>query len=266
MIWDAAFRLFTELSSRPFLARLTGAAAKTQASRALLSKFASYYRIDIAEAEKPLSEYESLNHFFTRRLRSGARPIDPDAHSVVSPVDGTIIEVGDIQAGILMPVKGQTYSAEELLGGSPHASRFERGKFAVIYLSPSDYHRIHSPVDGTVLEWDRIPGTVYPVNDRGMRLMPRVLSRNTRLVTYLRHDAGVLGLVKVGAMNVSSIQYALDDGPPETVHKGEELAYFEFGSTVVLLMEKDMFFPDASFRQGASVRMGQRIGKLSIPE
>ncbi|WP_233531864.1 archaetidylserine decarboxylase [Paenibacillus alkalitolerans] len=263
MIWDAAFRLLTELSSRPTLARLTGTAAKSRGSRLLLSKFARFYGIDISEAEKQLHEYESLNEFFTRRLRTGARPIDPGENSVVSPVDGTVIETGEIQAGKLLPVKGQTYSAAELLGGSPHASRYERGTFAVIYLSPSNYHRIHSPVDGTVIEWDRIPGKVYPVNDRGMRLMPQVLSRNARLVTYINHEAGVLALVKVGAMNVSSIRYIPDDGPPATVHKGDELALFEFGSTVVLLMEKDTFIPSPAFAAGAPVRMGERIGEIA---
>ncbi|WP_274363842.1 archaetidylserine decarboxylase [Paenibacillus thermotolerans] len=262
MTWDAAFRLLTQLTSRPLLARMTGAAAKSRMSRMLLAKFASFYRIDIAEAEKPLTEYESLNDFFTRRLRPDARPIDPDEASLVSPVDGLVVETGEIQAGKLLPVKGQDYTAEQLLGGSPHASRYERGTFVVIYLSPSNYHRIHSPVDGTVLEWDRIPGTVYPVNDRGMRLMPQVLSSNARLVTYIRHPSGVVGLVKVGAMNVSSIQYARQEGPPESVRKGEELAFFEFGSTVVLLLEKHMFTPDAWLRAGAPVRMGQRIGTL----
>jgi phosphatidylserine decarboxylase len=261
-LWDAVFRLFTELSSRRTLARMTGSIAKSRGSRILLRKFARHYGIDVAEAEKPLQEYRSLNEFFTRRLRPEFRPIDAQTDTLVSPVDGVLVAAGEIHAGKLFPVKGQVYTSSDLLGGSPHASRFEKGTFAVIYLSPSNYHRIHSPIDGTVLEWDRIPGTVYPVNDRGMRMMPRVLSRNARLVTYIEHESRLLALVKVGAMNVSSIRYAAEDEPPEKVRKGDELAYFEFGSTVVLLMEKDMFSPSPSLSAGSALRMGEAIGTV----
>lgn len=262
-MWNSVFRLLTELSSRPTIARAAGAFAKSPFSRRLIPRFASLYRIPLEEAELDVSEYASLNDFFIRRLKSGARAIDPDANSVVSPVDGTVAEAGIVEPDRTFLVKGQTYTVDELLGGSPHASRYDGGLFAVIYLSPSNYHRIHAPVDAAVIEFERIPGAVYPVNDPSMRLMTRVLSRNTRVVTYLQHGKTTVALVKVGAMNVGSIQYAVGTEPPERVAKGEELAYFEFGSTVVLLWERGSFVPGDRLKSGAIVRMGEKIGEIA---
>jgi phosphatidylserine decarboxylase len=264
-MWETLYRLLTELSSRPGIAKLAGSFAKSPASRRLIPRFAAFYGIPLDEAEHSPEEYASLNDFFIRRLKPGARPIDSDFHSVVSPVDGTVIESGRIGADRTFSVKGQSYSMEQLLNGSPHAVRYKNGYFAVIYLSPSNYHRIHSPVTGAVIEFDRIPGKVYPVNEAGMRLMPRVLSRNTRLVTYIEHGSGTLALIKVGAMNVASIRFCLGERPPERVDKGDELAYFEFGSTVVLLWENGTFIPGSNCNAGSIVKMGERIGEMTEP-
>jgi phosphatidylserine decarboxylase len=263
-MWNSVFRLLTELTSRPTIARLAGSFAKSGASKKLIAKFASMYNISLEEAEHEVSRYASLNDFFIRRLKPGVRTIDPQPHSVVSPVDGTVADSGDITRDRTFLVKGQSYTVDDLLNGSPHASRYGNGCFAVIYLSPSNYHRIHAPVDAKVIEFDRIPGAVYPVNDPSMRLMKRVLSRNTRLVTYLQHESGTIALVKVGAMNVGSIKYAAGDTMPEFVAKGEELAYFEFGSTVVLLWERGSFLPADRLRPGATVHMGEKIGEIDV--
>ncbi|MCI3919943.1 archaetidylserine decarboxylase [Paenibacillus sp. TRM 82003] len=263
-MWNSVFRLLTELTSRKSVARAAGAFAKSPVSRRLIPRFASLYRIPVEEAERELAEYASLNDFFIRRLKSGARPIDPDPQSVVSPVDGTVAETGPVTSDRVFFAKGQAYTVDELLNGSPHASRYDGGMFAVIYLSPSNYHRIHAPVDATVIEFERIPGAVYPVNDPSMRLMKQVLSRNARLVTYLEHGKSTIALVKVGAMNVGSIQYAGGPEAPERVAKGEELAFFEFGSTVVLLWERGSFHPADALRAGATVRMGEKIGDIAV--
>jgi len=261
-MWNVIFRSLTELTSRPAIAKLVGAFAKSSASRRLIPKFAAMYRIAVEEAELSIEEYASLNDFFIRRLKAGARAVDAGERSVVSPVDGTVADAGVVGPGRAFLVKGQTYTVDELLSGSPHASRYDGGAFAVIYLSPSDYHRIHSPIDAAVIESDRIPGKVYPVNDPSMRLMRKVLSRNARLVTYLESCGTTTALVKVGAMNVGSIQYAAGDRPPERIKKGEELAYFEFGSTVVLLWEKGAFVPSEKLAVGAKLRMGEKIGDI----
>jgi phosphatidylserine decarboxylase len=176
-------RLMTELSSRKFVSRATGHFAKSPLSRRWISRFAAMYRIPVEEAEKKLEDYGSLNEFFTRRLKPGKRPIDMSEGSLVSPVDAKITACGVIQDGMLLQVKGQDYTIEELLNGSPRLSQYRNGFFWVLYLSPTDYHRIHSPCEGEIVESEHIPGRVYPVNEFGLTTMRRVLSRNERLIT-----------------------------------------------------------------------------------
>jgi len=254
------FRLLTELSSRKWISKLTGIFAKSKMSRVLIPQFVKMYGIRTEEAEKPVTEYETLNEFFTRRLKPHLRPIDPSPLAVVSPVDALITGAGRIESGTIVNVKGQDYSVDDLLNRSPRTINYTHGHYVVLYLSPSDYHRIHSPVTGTIIETEHIPGKVYPVNDFGMRHMRRVLSRNERLITYIQHELGEIAVVKVGAMNVSSIRYV--SPPPKQLQTGDELAYFEFGSTVVLLMENDTFEPRAGLKPGDKVRMGEALGTL----
>ncbi|MEI7026611.1 archaetidylserine decarboxylase [Paenibacillus sp. y28] len=259
-MWKPFFRLLTELSSRKFVSRLTGRFAQSAFSRRFIPKFAQTYGIRIEDAEKPLHEYESLNAFFTRRLKPGLRPIHEEAGSLVSPVDAVITGMGTIQSGQLLNVKGQDYTLEELLNRSPRSVNYKEGFFFVLYLSPTDYHRIHSPVSGTIVEKEHIPGKVYPVNEFGLRHMRRVLSRNERLITYMQHEAGEVAVVKVGALNVSSIQYVKP--LPDKLERGDELAYFEFGSTVVLLTENDILSPRPDLTVGSKVKMGDPLGIL----
>jgi len=254
-------RAMTELSSRKWISRLTGAFAKSAFSRRLIRRFARTYRISIQEAEKKIEEYSSLNEFFTRRLKPGARPIDEAADALISPVDARVAACGTIQDGTLLQVKGQDYTLDELLGASPRIPQYRDGCYWVLYLSPTDYHRIHSPCTGKVVETDHLPGRVYPVNEFGLTFMRRVLSRNERLVTYILHEHGELAVVKVGALNVSSIRY-VNDPPPQSLTRGDELAYFEFGSTVVLLTENGTLAPREDLKAGDTVKMGERLGTL----
>jgi phosphatidylserine decarboxylase len=256
----AFFRLLTELSSRKQLSRLTGWFAKSRLSKLFIRKFAKTYQIDVHEAEHDLTQYQSLNQFFTRRLRAGARPIDSGEHVVVSPVDAIITGMGKIERGLLLNVKGQDYTLSELLQDEQKTKQFTSGFYFVLYLSPRDYHRIHTPVRGTILEKRHLPGKVYPVNEFGLRHMKRVLSRNERLITYIRaitHQE--FAVVKVGALNVSSIQYV--NPLPQELEKGDELAYFEFGSTIVLLIDQD-FIPDQAVSLGERVKMGTSLGTI----
>ncbi|KIL38753.1 phosphatidylserine decarboxylase [Gordoniibacillus kamchatkensis] len=254
------YRLMTELSSRKWVSRLTGSLAKSRLSRGFVPRFAAAYNIRIEEAEKPLHEYGSLNEFFTRRLKPGLRPIDPDTEQLVSPVDALITGMGPIHEGAVLNVKGQDYSVEELLNHSPRVVNYKHGFCFVLYLSPTDYHRIHSPATGDILETEHVPGKVYPVNEFGLTHMRRVLSRNERLITFLREKAGEIAVVKVGALNVSSIRYV--EPRPQRVERGGELAYFEFGSTVVLLTENGIFEPRPDLQVGSRVKMGEALGRL----
>ncbi|MFC5648088.1 archaetidylserine decarboxylase [Paenibacillus solisilvae] len=254
-------RSMTELSSRKWISRITGRFAQSPASRRFIPRFARMYGIRIEEAEKRLEEYSTLNEFFTRRLKAGMRTIDTDPAALVSPVDALVTGAGPIKAGTILNVKGQDYTVEELLNRSPRTENYKDGFYMVLYLSPTDYHRIHTPVEGTIVEREHVPGKVYPVNDFGLRHMRRVLSRNERLITYIRHAGAETAVVKVGAMNVSSIKYV--EPLPDKVVKGQDLAYFEFGSTVVLLTEDGTFTPRSDMKPGLKVRMGEKLGTIT---
>lgn len=254
------FRLLTELSSSKTLSRLTGAFAKSRVSRSLITRFAKAYGIRMEDAEKTVHEYASLNDFFTRRLKSGLRPVDQTPDALVSPVDAMITGMGPVQEGLILNVKGQDYTIEELLNNSPRMINYTNGFYFVLYLSPTDYHRIHSPIAGDILEKEHIAGKVYPVNDFGLKHMRRVLSRNERLITYMQHQDGEIAVVKVGALNVSSIRYA--SPLPDHLEKGDELAYFEFGSTVILLTESGTFKERSGLSVGSKVKMGEALGRL----
>jgi len=254
------FRLLTELSSRKWVSRMTGSFAKSRMSRRFIPKFAKTYGIRLEDAEKPVTEYETLNEFFTRRLKPGLRPIDRAPSLVVSPVDARITGIGLVESGQILNVKGQDYTIEELLNRSPRTINYTNGFYFVLYLSPTDYHRIHAPVSGKIIEKEHVPGKVYPVNEFGLTHMRRVLSRNERLITYMQHEYGEIAVVKVGALNVSSIQYV--SPLPGELERGADLAYFEFGSTVVLLMENGTFESRPELQIGSRVRMGEALGRL----
>lgn len=253
-------RLMTELSSRKWISQLTGTFSKSKSSRLLIPWFIKTYEIPAHEAEFAPSEYPSLNAFFTRRLQAGARKIGEDPHMLLSPVDGKITAMCPITGGTLLNVKGHDYTLSDLLNHSPHLEKYKNGWAFVLYLSPKDYHRIHSPVTGTLVESEHIRGKVYPVNDFGLRYMKSVLSRNERRITYIKHEYGEIAVVKVGAMNVSSIQYT--DESNTSWKRGDELAYFEFGSTVVLLCEEGTFEQSEELTLGQNVQMGQPLGRL----
>ncbi|MEK3733652.1 MULTISPECIES: archaetidylserine decarboxylase [Paenibacillus] len=253
-------RLMTELSSRKWLSKLMGRFSHSGVSRYLIPTFIRVYQIPAHEAEKEIHEYRSLNEFFSRRLKIGMRSIDDTQSAMVSPVDATITAQGLIQAGTIVNVKGQDYTIAELLNHSPRIEHYINGYVFVLYLSPTDYHRIHSPVTGVQTESEHLKGKVYPVNDFAMTHIRSVLSRNERLITYIAHEFGEVAVVKVGAMNVSSIQYVSDEVKQWQI--GDELAYFEFGSTVVLLTESGTFTPRGDLETGSRVKMGELLGVL----
>lgn len=258
MLHPRWYRLGLNLVSYKGLSRMTGYLTQTSWSRHLIPWYAKKFDIRTDEAEKDLKEYRSLNEFFIRRLKDGLRPVDPDPDSLASPVDGTVTGIGRIYASLSLMVKGQPYTVGELLGGASACGRFGDGFFIVLYLSPADYHRVHSPVGGEITARLHLPGRTYPVHGKSLAA-GKVLDRNERLITVIRHRHGVLTVAKVGALNVSGIKYTdPGSGNPE---KGEELAYFEFGSTVVLLMENGPFAFRGDLRTGSRVRAGETLGR-----
>ncbi|EJL46496.1 archaetidylserine decarboxylase [Brevibacillus agri] len=261
------------------MSRTMGKITASRFSRLAIQHYIRHYKIDASIIEKPVTEYRTLKEFFTRRLKPGARPIAPGNDVIVSPVDGTVSQLGDICEGTLIQAKGKEFSVTELLGGSEEeAKRYYGGKFITIYLSPRDYHRIHMPVAGELVRYSYLPGRLYPVNRLGIENVDRLFARNERLVTYIESDGlGEIALVKVGALFVGSVKVVYNtattnikhgrqtDEPIEgTPHyaKGDELGWFEFGSTVILLLESSQLTWAAGVEKGKSLLMGQLLATL----
>ena len=239
------------------------------------------YGIDVKEAEnEDLNSYRCFNDFFTRSLKPDARSISTQAHAVVSPADGAISQAGPIKSGRIIQAKGRDYSALELLGGdTTRAQAFDSGSFATIYLSPKDYHRLHMPLDGKLLEMIHIPGDLFSVNDATCRGVPNLFARNERVVALFETEVGPMALVLVGAIFVASIE-TLWHGvvtPPTRkevqfwdyrsqsiqLTKGDEMGRFNMGSTIVVLFGQNAIEWMKDLSPGKPTRLGEVIGILS---
>lgn len=258
------------------MSRTMGKITASRFSRLAIRHYIRMYNIDLSQVEKPLNEFKSLKEFFIRKLKPGARPIAEGQHVIVSPVDGTVSQMGDIHEGTLIQAKGKNYQVTELLGHDQELSRrFAGGSFITIYLSPRDYHRIHTPVNGKLVKYSYLPGRLYPVNQMGVEHVDNLFARNERLITFIDNpDIGCVAVVKVGALFVGSVKVVynrattnvpggkqiteeIHDGP--VVQKGDELGWFEFGSTVILLFEKNQVAWAEGIREGTTLRMGQKL-------
>ncbi|HKH93051.1 MAG TPA: archaetidylserine decarboxylase [Gemmatimonadaceae bacterium] len=227
------------------------------------------------EAELPLAEYGSINAFFTRQLKPGLRPIA--AKAIVSPVDAAVGAYGPVADDVLVQAKGRNYSLAALLGHSELAHAMDGGTFATLYLAPRDYHRIHVPVDGDIVEATYIPGELWPVNVHAVMHVADLFAVNERIVVTIRARAGgTIVVVLVGATMVGTTRVAFDDlhtnarrrevqrrtyDPPVPVRAGGPLGHFEFGSTVIVVCSRQVGALDP-LTEGESVRMGQRMGRL----
>ncbi|MEH7378710.1 MULTISPECIES: phosphatidylserine decarboxylase [Bacillaceae] len=253
------YRLLIELTNGRWTSEILRRFARSHVSRFVVPSFAKIYHLNQEEMEKGLSEYPTLHDLFVRTLKKDAREIDKGENSVVSPVDAVIEDVGPIKETSDIHVKGKTYSIEEMLGNPQLLAKYLNGTYMILYLSPSHYHRIHSPVNGIVTKQWTLGSKSYPVNKLGLKYGVRTLAKNYRVITEVKTDYGHVAIVKVGAMFVNSI---------ETTHKGSELvkggemAYFSFGSTVVLLFEKDIFQMDSNVQTPKDIKVGEKLGVL----
>jgi phosphatidylserine decarboxylase len=269
---------FATAVSPPLLSRLAGWLADRRVPSPILvpaiRAWARVYRADLTEAAKPVEAFDSFNAFFTRALRDGARPIDDRPGVVASPTDSRLVGIGVVPGdGRIEQVKGQTYGIDALLGSPEEAERYRGGLHATLYLSPGMYHRVHAPVGGRIVGWRYVPGRLFPVNPPAVRSVPRLFTRNERVVVFLEtDDLGPITVVLVGATNVGRITLrfatlatnsgaaAVRDEPPQplTVRRGEELGAFNLGSTVVLLAADPALGP-ADVSPGALVRVGEAL-------
>lgn len=279
---DRVFVLFQALLPQHALSAFVGWLTRLKAP-ALVAPIARFfvklYDINIDEARVPEGGFADFDAFFTRELKPGARAFDEGARSIVSPVDGAVSAAGPIEEGRIYQAKGRDYALEELLGGEAEAKKFLGGRFATIYLSPRDYHRMHAPAAGAVTRMAYLPGYLFAVNPRTVRSREALFSRNERVAISFDTAAGPMAMVFVGALIVGSISVVWEGvvapsqkkGRPRVweygkdapvLKKGDEVGRFHMGSTVVLLVPE---------KTGALIELpperkmvlGERIGELT---
>ncbi|HSV95757.1 MAG TPA: archaetidylserine decarboxylase [Spirochaetota bacterium] len=260
------------------LSRCFGYAARLALPSVILVRIIVWYSAKFGvrtdEMVCPDGGFRCLEDFFTRRLKPGVHVVDRGKKSIVSPVDARIDHFGAIEGATVFQAKGVGYRLGDLIPSDYHKN-FINGSFITLYLSPGDYHRIHSPVGGEVAGYFALPGKLLTVQEYMVRGLPGLFAKNERLISYIQSDAGIVAVVKVGAMNVGRITVTYDgvetnrafsrrverfypSGKRPLIDKGGELGAFHLGSTIVLLFQKDSIKMDA-FAAGDRVRVGERI-------
>ena len=245
--------------------------------------FIRHYKVDMSEALEPdPGGYPDFNSFFTRALRPEARPIVQESGQISCPADSTISQLGDIQSKQIFQAKGHTYSLVDLLGGSEERARpFLDGRFATTYLSPGDYHRVHMPLSGRLLEMTYVPGRLFSVAPDYTESVPRLFARNERVVSVFQTEAGPMAVVLVGAIFVGSIEtvWAGEITPPRgrgikvtsyaavdkviQLERGEEMGRFNMGgSTVIVLFGSECVKWQSGLAPGMRIQFGQTLGRV----
>ena len=280
-----AFVALQHLLPQHGISRLVLAATRStnpSFKNALIKLFVRGFKPDMTDAvEREPTAYASFNEFFTRALRAGTRPMDADPRAIVSPVDGTVSEAGPLSADRLLQAKGHQYTLRALLAGNSAWERtFAGGSFATIYLAPYNYHRIHMALPGELRESFYVPGRLFSVNRTTAQLVPGLFSRNERV--FCGFDSGGMpwAIILVGALNVGSMATVwhgdvtprkhrevtalpvTDQRAPIELSKGAEMARFNMGSTVILLLPPGAAQWAATLTAGRTLRMGERIGTL----
>ncbi|MCR2820474.1 phosphatidylserine decarboxylase [Lederbergia panacisoli] len=254
------YRTLIELTNGPYSANLVRIFTHSKFSRRIIKAYAKFYQINLDEMQEDIHSYENLHLFFTRKLKGNVRAIDQHPDSIISPVDGVLEDVGTIHANNFIHVKNKSYSIREMLGGHDHAAKYAEGTYMILYLSPAHYHRIHSPVDAKIKNRYSLGTKSYPVNRLGLKYGDATLSKNFRTITELEFAGKSIAMVKVGAMFINSVEILNQNNEWK---KGEEVAYFSFGSTVVLLFQKNSFQIDNDISIPSEVRVGQALGSMN---
>lgn len=262
------------------LSRITGVLAKSEikwVKNTLIKIFLLFFKVNLMEAEyKELCEYKSFDAFFTRKLKSNARIINMSPSKIISPVDGSISELGRIEHEKLIQAKGKYYSLFNLLAGDNDLiSIFRKGKFMTIYLAPKDYHRVHMPYDGRLVKTIYIPGKLFSVNQATVESLNNLFAKNERLVCFFETKNGPMILILVGAMIVCGINTVWNmpkvEGEIQTIKhdiylsKGQEMGSFSLGSTVILLSQENVNW-ESELIGGYDITLGKPIGTLKEEE
>jgi phosphatidylserine decarboxylase len=240
--------------------------------------------IDFGEARSAdANDYPTFNAFFTRELKPGARPLDPDPMALLSPCDGRISACGKLNDGRILQAKGHDYSLGALLADDPVCPALRNGHFWTIYLSPRDYHRVHMPLAGRLRRMIYVPGKLYSVAPYTVRQIPGLFAANERIVCVFDTDFGPFVQVLVGAMLVASMDTVWAGtvtpaaervvqrttyGPGDVwLDRGEEMGRFNMGSTVISMLPPGVVRASGDDSPGTAdpVRMGQKIATLRVP-
>lgn len=280
---DKLFIKLQKIVPQHALSRIVGALAASEVGfikNTFIQWFVKRYNVDMSLAlEENPKAYKSFNDFFTRAIKPEVRPVDTNPLSIVCPADGAISQLGDIVNGRIFQAKGQDYTTLELLGGDQSlADEFDSGKFATVYLSPRDYHRVHMPYGGKLRRMVSVPGELYSVNTTTAENIPRLFSRNERAVAIFDTDLGPMAVVLVGAMIVAGIETVWDgeiapfasreitdsNYPYQDIQlgKGDEMGRFKLGSTAVILFAKDQIEWSKKYRAGTPTKMGEILGRI----
>jgi phosphatidylserine decarboxylase len=271
------------LLPRKRFSRAIGRVAAAQPGRELLARaidlYVRAYDVDLSECEVPSGGFRSFNEFFTRPLREGARPLDDDPSAILSPADGKVEDAGPIDARGSFRIKGRPYSLEELLGSHEEAERLSGGHFVVVYLSPRDYHRVHAPVTGEITRARHLGGTLFPVNRIGVEHVPKLFAKNERVVVVQDSAIGEVVTVLVGALVVGGIALSFDRelvtrrgpaagetryrAPRPAMARGEELGWFELGSTAIVILPGSAR-ATLTVQPGQAIQMGRAIAHAPL--
>ena len=249
----------------------------------LIGQFVRGFKPEMSDAVQPDPlAYASFNEFFTRALKPDARPFTRDASTLISPVDGTIAQIGRIEGNQILQAKSHRYSLEALLARpSDWTAQFRGGSFATLYLAPYNYHRIHMPLDGTLKGAWYVPGDLFSVNATTAAAVDRLFARNERVVCIFEDRGLTYAMVLVGALFVGSmttiwhgditprrprtpIELRVEGGMPDLfARQGDEMGRFNMGSTVVLVLPPGTteWLPEC--KSLVPIRMGQPLAKVS---
>jgi len=255
--------------------------AHTGTKNFLITRFVRLYDVATDDILLPLPDgFADFNEFFTRELKADARPVDENSGSIVSPVDGTVSQAGELHEAKLLQAKGIEYSLDDLLAiNLAEARAFANGSFATIYLAPYNYHRVHSPIAGKLVSGSYVPGDLFSVNAATASHIRGLFRRNERLILNLETAAGPAAVIFVGAMNVGSITTpwtgeirprhsgiveSIDlGGEAINIVKGQLLGWFNMGSTVIVLLPQGAATWNSKMVAGETLRMGESIGSLT---
>jgi phosphatidylserine decarboxylase len=244
----------------------------------LIDSVVRRFGVDLGEAAEPDPRaYPTFNAFFTRALKPGARVAAPEPQALLMPADGRISQLGPIQDGRIFQAKGQSFTAAELLGDAAAAAPFANGLYATVYLSPRDYHRVHMPWSGTLRETVHVPGRLFSVGPDAVRHVPRLFARNERLVCHFDTDFGPMASVMVGALLVSGVETVWSGveiprygdritrkdwrGKGIVLQRFAEMARFNYGSTVIVLLPPGVATLDPALAAETPVRLGQALAR-----